>query len=245
MIDYESFRQILSPLGLPPISRRAYGQLAVYAQMLCEKNKVTNLTAIRDEDEVWVRHFADSLAVYAAQKSLPDRLIDVGCGAGFPGLPLKILADDLRGNSTTALTLLDATRKKIDFLAEVCAELRLENVAPVNARAEELAADKAHREQYDWAVSRAVADLRILAELSLPFVRVGGKFVPHKSDRSDEEIDAAKGAIAKLGGRLTDQHVYTISPDAPSSRVLTIVKHAASPAEFPRAYARIKAKPLR
>ena len=244
MLTHEQFSQILAPLGLPALSETAYRRFAIYAEMLCEKNKVMNLTAIRDEDEVWVRHFADSLAVYAAQKELPARLIDVGCGAGFPGLPMKILADDLRGDDATKLTLLDATRKKIDFLAEVCKALGLKNVTPISGRAEDVAAKAAHREQYDWAVSRAVADLRILAELSLPFVRVGGKFVPHKSDRSDEEIDAARGAIAKLGGSLVAQHVYTISPNAPSSRVLTIAKHAASPKEFPRAYARIKARPL-
>lgn len=244
MVDYQTFLQIIHPLGLPTISPAAFERFTVYAQMLCEKNKVMNLTAIRDEDEVFVRHFADSLAVYAARKEIPGRLIDVGCGAGFPGLPLKILFDDLRGDGETKLTLLDATRKKIDFLAGVSKALSLKNVTPIAGRAEDLAALPTHRERYDWAVSRAVADLRVLAEISLPFVRVGGQFVPHKSDRSDEEIDAARGGIAKLGGRLVDQYVYTIAPDAPSSRVLTIVKHAATPKEFPRAYARIKARPL-
>lgn len=195
-MDYSAFCALLDPLRLPAPSKAAFERLVCYAAMLCEKNKVMNLTAIRDEEEVFVRHFADSLAVYAAHPQIPARMIDVGCGAGFPGLPLKIYFDDRCGDGHTALTLLDATRKKIDFLADVCAALSLTYVTPLSARAEDVAASPSHREQYDLVVSRAVADLRVLSELCLPFARVGGLFAPHKSDRSDEEIAAAKTAAA-------------------------------------------------
>lgn len=242
-MDYSAFCALLDPLRLPAPSKAAFERLVCYAAMLCEKNKVMNLTAIRDEEEVFVRHFADSLAVYAAHPQIPARMIDVGCGAGFPGLPLKIYFDDLCGGRT-ALTLLDATRKKIDFLSDVCTALSLAHVTPLSARAEEVAASPSHREQYDLVVSRAVADLRVLAELCLPFARVGGLFAPHKSDRSDEEIAAAENGCRRLGGRLTGQFVYAASPDAPKSRILLIAKESHTPQGYPRAYAKIKSHPL-
>lgn len=243
-MDYSAFCALLDPLRLPAPSKAAFERLVCYAAMLCEKNKVMNLTAIRDEEEVFVRHFADSLAVYAAHSQIPARMIDVGCGAGFPGLPLKIYFDDRCGDGHTALTLLDATRKKIDFLADVCAALSLTYVTPLSARAEDVAASPSHREQYDLVVSRAVADLRVLSELCLPFARVGGLFAPHKSDRSDEEIAAAENGCRKLGGRLTGQFVYAASPDAPKSRILLIAKESHTPQAYPRAYAKIKSHPL-
>lgn len=245
MMDRDTFLTLLQPLGLPQISPAAFDRLAVYAQMLCEKNKVMNLTAIREDDDVYVRHFVDSLAVYAALPQIPSRLIDVGCGGGFPGLPLKILFDDLRGDGETRLTLLDATKKKIDFLAEVCQTLGLKNVTTLSGRAEEVAADAKHREQYDLVVSRAVADLRILGELCLPFAKPGGHFAPHKSDRADEEIAGAELTCIRMGGRQVGQFVYTISPDAPKSRVLIFEKQSHTPAGYPRPFAKIKTKPLK
>ncbi len=243
-MDHTAFCSLLRPLGLPAVSKRAFECLSLYAALLCEKNKVMNLTAVRDSDEVFTRHFVDSLAVYAARPALPERVIDVGCGAGFPGLPLKIFLDDVRGDDRTALTLLDATRKKIDFLSEVCAALSLKNVAPTAGRAEEVAALPSHRERYELVVSRAVADLRMLAELCLPFARAGGVFAPHKSDRADEEIAAAENACRQLGGRLSGQFVYSAAPEAPKSRVLLIEKQGRTPAGYPRAFAKIKARPL-
>ena len=243
-MDYTAFCTLLRPLGLPALSRAAFERFSVYASLLCEKNRVMNLTAVRDVDEVFTRHFIDSLAVFAARPVLPERVVDIGCGAGFPGLPLKICFDDLCGDGRTTLTLLDATRKKIDFLSEVCAALALDNVFPTAGRAEEMAADPAYRERYDLVTSRAVADLRVLAELCLPFARVGGIFAPHKSDRADEEIAAAESACLKLGGRLTGQFVYSTAPEAPKSRVLLIEKQRRTPEQYPRAFAKMKARPL-
>ncbi len=243
-MNHATFCSLLEALQLPAISAAGFERLTRYAAMLCEKNKVMNLTAIRDEEEVFVRHFADSLAVYAAHPVMPARMIDVGCGAGFPGLPLKIYLDDLSGHSRTALTLLDATRKKIDFLAEVCSALALENVRPMSARAEDVAADPLHREQYDLVVSRAVADLRILSELCLPFAKVGGTFAPHKSDRSDDEIAGADRAFRLTGGTFARQFVYAAAQDAPKSRILLINKTSHTPPAYPRPYAKIKSRPL-
>lgn len=243
-MNHHTFCSLLESLQLPVISAAAFDRLTCYARMLCEKNKVMNLTAIRDEEEVFVRHFADSLAVYAAHPIIPARMIDVGCGAGFPGLPLKIFLDDISGSSRTALTLLDATRKKIDFLSDVCSTLALENVLPVAARAEDVADDPHHREQYDLVVSRAVADLRILSELCLPFVKVGGVFTPHKSDRADDEIANASRAIHQTGGTFTRQFVYAAAQDAPKSRILLIGKTSHTPPTYPRSYAKIKSHPL-
>ena len=174
----------LTALGLPTEQIPA---LRAYAAMLAEKNKVMNLTAITDPAEVARLHFLDSAALLTLADFHGKSVIDVGTGAGFPGLPMRIIDPSIR------LTLLDAQKKRIGFLREVCDALGLTDVACVHARAEEFAAE--YRESFDFAVSRAVAALPVLAELCLPLVKAGGSFLAMKSVDSDEELNAAAKAV--------------------------------------------------
>ena len=181
------------------LSESQLTQFTRYYELLVEWNEKMNLTAITEEHEVAVKHMVDSLSAY--DPALFDgeiSIIDVGTGAGFPGLPLKIFCPQVH------LTLMDSLNKRVNFLQTVVDELGLEDVDCVHARAEEGARMKKYREQYDLAVSRAVARLPILCEYCLPFVKVGGWFVPYKSGKLEEEMKTGKGAIRKLGGELED-----------------------------------------
>lgn len=209
-----------------------------YCEMLLSANEVMNLTAITDPDEVAVRHFADSLALLNVVDFSSKRVIDVGCGAGFPGLPLRLARDDI------SLTLLDALAKRIAFLEDVCAELSLNNVECIHARAEEQAAKEDYRESFDIAVSRAVADLSMLSELTLPFVKLGGAFVAMKSTNCDEELSSAENAITLLGGKLENRVDYPLHDTGIIHTALVIRKVRETPAKYPRRFAKIKSKPL-
>lgn len=177
-------------------------QFARYEQLLIEWNNRISLTAIREPESIRIKHFLDSMTCASVTGSLNGAsLIDVGSGAGFPGLPLKILFPDL------SLTLVDSVAKKCRFMETVSSELGLTQVTIVNGRAEEVGHDPLHRERYDWAVARAVAELRVLVEFLLPLVRVGGHAVAQKGASAIEEAAAARDAIAGLGGGET-----TISP---------------------------------
>lgn len=175
-----------------------------FAALLLKKNEVMNLTAITEPEAVAQLHLLDSAALTRFVDLSGKTVVDVGTGAGFPGMPLRILKDDFD------LTLLDSLGKRIAWLEEVCGTLGLKRVECVHARAEEFAAG--HRESYDLAVSRAVAQLNVLCELALPLVKVGGQFLAMKSVGTEEEIAAAKGAIRTLGGKIVKVGDYTI-PD--------------------------------
>lgn len=209
-----------------------------YCEMLLNANEVMNLTAITAPDEVAVRHFADSLALLNVVDFSGKRVIDVGCGAGFPGLPLRLARDDI------SLTLLDALAKRITFLQDVCDELGLHDVECVHARAEEQAAKEDYRESFDIAVSRAVADLSMLCELALPFVKLGGAFVAMKSTNCDEELLRAENAISLLGGELEKRVDYPLHDTGITHTALIIRKVHETPAKYPRRFAKIKSKPL-
>ena len=210
--------------------------LLQYADALLETNKVMNLTAITDPADVATLHFLDSAALLTLADFAGKRVVDVGTGAGFPGMPLRILEPSIR------LTLLDSLGKRITFLQGVCDQLGLGNVECVHARAEEFSAT--HRESYDIATSRAVASLPLLAELSLPLVKVGGYFLPMKAVDSDAELASAAHAIRVLGGRLADVKDYRIPGTEVTHRLVVIEKVAPSPAKYPRAFAKIKKAPL-
>lgn len=226
-------REGLAALSLPTEGIPA---LVRYAGLLAEKNQVMNLTAITDPDQVARLHFLDSAALLALADFRGKSVVDVGTGAGFPGLPLRILEPSIR------LTLLDAQRKRVDFLREVCGELGLEDVACVHGRAEEFAG--AHRECFDLAVSRAVAALPVLAELCLPLVKPGGAFLAMKSVDSDAERKAAGQAVRLLGGRIEPPLDYGISGTNVRHRLVIITKIAETPKKYPRTFAKIKKNPL-
>lgn len=210
--------------------------LCHFSRLLLEKNKVMNLTAITEERDVAALHLLDSVSLLRIADFSGKRVVDVGTGAGFPGMPLRLVKHDL------SLTLLDSLGKRIDFLKDCCTALGLTDVRCVHARAEEFAA--AERESYDIAVSRAVANLSVLAELALPLVKVGGQFLAMKSVESDEEIAAAKKAIATLGGQIAEQIDYRIPGTEVTHRVVVIDKVSPTPAKYPRAFAKIKKQPL-
>ena len=207
-----------------------------FAEALLEKNKVMNLTAITDPTDVAQLHLLDCAAVLTFADIKGKSLVDVGTGAGFPGMPLQIM------EPTAKCTLLDSLGKRINFLQEVCDELSLSHTRCVHARAEEYARD--HREQFDFATSRAVAALNVLCELALPMVKVGGAFLAMKSVDSDEELRQAKSAIAQLGGSVESVQDYTIPGTDVTHRLVTIHKVKPTPHAFPRAFARIKKNPL-
>lgn len=226
-------REGLAALSLPTEGIPA---LLRYWELLAEKNKVMNLTAITDPAEAARLHFLDSAALLSLTDLRGKSVVDVGTGAGFPGLPLKILEPSIR------LTLLDAQRKRVDFLREVCVELGLEDVECVHGRAEEFA--QARRESFDAAVSRAVAALPVLAELCLPLVRPGGQFLAMKSVDTNEELHAAGRAASLLAGRLEKPLDYVISGTEIPRRLVILTKMGETPKKYPRTFAKIKKYPL-
>ncbi len=226
-------REGLAALGLPA---NAVPDLLRYAGLLAEKNKVMNLTAITDPAEVARLHFLDSAALLTLKDFRGKTVVDVGTGAGFPGLPLRLIEPSIQ------LTLLDAQRKRVDFLREACQNLRLEDVECVHGRAEEFAQD--YRESFDLAVSRAVAALPVLAELCLPLVKVGGKFLAMKSVESGDEMNAAGRAVQMLGGRLEKPLDYVIPGTKIRHRLVIITKFSETQKNYPRTFAKIKKNPL-
>lgn len=226
-------REGLEALSLPTEGIPA---LLRYWELLAEKNKVMNLTAITDPAEAARLHFLDSAALLALADLRGKTVVDVGTGAGFPGLPLKILEPSIQ------LTLLDAQRKRVDFLREVCEDLGLEDVECVHGRAEEFAQQR--RESFDFAVSRAVAALPVLAELCLPLVKTGGQFLAMKSVDSNEELNASERAAGVLGGRLEKPLDYVISGTNIPRRLVILTKIEETPKKYPRTFAKIKKNPL-
>ena len=226
-------REGLAALSLPT---DAAVPLMAFSARLLETNKVMNLTAITEPEDVARLHLLDCAALLNITDFRGKRVVDVGTGAGFPGMPLRILEPDFD------LTLLDSLGKRIAFLQRVCDEMGLQRVTCIHARAEEFAAK--HREQYDIATSRAVAALNVLCELTLPLVKVGGRFLAMKAVDSDDEIRTAKSAVAQLGGKVEDISDYTIPGTDITHRVVVIGKVKPTPDAFPRAFAKIKKAPL-
>ena len=203
-----------------------------YAEMLTERNEKVNLTAITDPDEIRVKHFTDSLAAIDLIKT-GATVLDIGSGAGFPGIPLKIARDDI------SVTLLDSVNKKVAFMNDVIADLGLKNIEAVHARIE----DFPHKGEFDVAVSRAVAELTTLAEYALPFVKVGGTFVAYKSEKAEAEAATAGNAVALLGGRLREIREVNVAPGL-TRKLIVIDKIDPTPLKYPRGKNLPRLKPL-
>ncbi len=224
-MNYESAKECFTAAGLV-LCETHYQQLTAYGKLLVEANKQMNLTAITDPAEIWAKHFLDS-AVLLKEVQLPmhARCIDVGTGAGFPGMVLAILRPDLE------ITLLDSLQKRVDFLQQTAETLGLANVFCVHARAEEAARLPRYREQYDFATARAVAALPVLTEYCLPFVRVGGRFAAMKGPSESPE-DAAKAA-ALLGGEVTGERAYALE-GVGQRKIILMEKKTPTPENYPR-----------
>lgn len=209
-------------------------QLRVFYENLFEWNKVMNLTAITEEEDVYTKHFLDSYSILTSvprgtlEEKSAAKLIDVGTGAGFPGIPIAIAFPQLQ------VTLMDSLNKRIRFLEDTIAKCGLTNVSCVHARAEELGRNKEHREKYDYVVSRAVANLSTLNEYCLPFTKVGGSFIAYKGDKVAEELSAGKKAAELLGAKLTREFAFYLPETDYRRTILTFTKKSSTPRKFPR-----------
>ena len=214
-------KEICSKINID-VSEVQLQQFNKYYEMLIEKNKVMNLTAITEKEDVIIKHFVDSIAVipYLKDKNIlkdDSSIIDIGTGAGFPGLPLKIMLPDIK------FTLLDSLNKRVGFLNEVISELGLSNSNAIHGRAEDFASDSLYREKYDICVSRAVANLSTLSEYCLPFVKKDGLFISYKAGNCEEEINNSKNAIKLLGGKINKVEDFVL-PESTAERVFVFIK---------------------
>lgn len=226
--------------SLPTPSDIQAEKLFELTERMLEVNKNMNLTAITEQSAIILKHYADSLTV---SRFIPQNssVIDVGCGAGFPTLPLAIFREDLK------IVAVDSTAKRIDYVNETAKMLELDNVTAITARAEELGKSADYREKFDVATARAVANLSVLSELCLPLVKVGGVFVSMKGSQGTSEANAAQNAIKLCGGEIKAVNCFSLTSDAPEQEprvIVEIKKLTGTPAKYPRHYSQISKKPL-
>ncbi len=221
----EELKAQLNKINLK-LENKAIERLWKFKEIVLEKNKVLNLTGITEEKDFILKHLIDSLSVIDSIPAGTRNIIDIGTGAGFPGVPIKIARPEIN------VTLLDSSKKKVVFLKEAIKSLELENIKAVAERAEDLAQDKNFREKYDVAISRAVALLPVLVEYSLPFVKVGGIFIAQKS-QNEEELKSAERAINILGGKIREIISIKIE-NIPDRSLIIIEKISRTPLNFPR-----------
>ncbi|MDD4371618.1 MAG: 16S rRNA (guanine(527)-N(7))-methyltransferase RsmG [Anaerostipes sp.] len=211
------------------LTNNQLNQFETYFHMIIEKNKVMNLTTITEKDEVIDKHFVDSLAFVKSNiKFENQRILDIGTGAGFPGIPLKIAFPDLE------VVLLDSLNKRIIFLNEVIDKLGLKNITAIHGRAEDYAKQKEYREGFDIVVSRAVANMSTLSEYCIPYVKLNGYFMPYKSGNIENELNQAKKAIKILGGKIQDKILFNLPETDMERSLIEIKKEKTTPKRFPR-----------
>ena len=236
IINKDLLKNNAASLGIE-LSDEEISRFDMLAERLIEQNKTMNLTAITEPDEVVIKHFVDSISLLSAVT--PEngaKVLDLGTGAGFPGIPLLICRPDIN------LTMVDSTAKKLKYVASTVEALGL-NAETLHSRAEEAGKQPEYREQYDIVCSRAVAALNLLCEYCLPFVKVGGIFAAMKSAKADEEIALAKNALKTLGGKIIDKKTFTLS-DGGERTIILIKKVSQIPSKYPRPSAQIAKKPL-
>lgn len=220
------------------LDEKALERFDIYARLLVEWNEKINLTAITEPDEIVIKHFVDSLTVFSAV-DIPEgaSVIDVGTGAGFPGVAMLIARPDLK------ITLIDSTNKKLNVIRDILEKTEL-SANVVHIRAEAAGQDKAFREQFDFSTARAVSNLRDLSEYCLPFVKKSGTFISMKSAKADEEIAEAKSAIRILGGEISEKKTFELG-DSGERTIILIKKISSTPAKYPRPSAKIAKFPLK
>lgn len=209
------------------LNKKQIQKFYTYMKLLIEWNEKINLTAIIKPEEIILKHFVDCLTI-ARYIKRDSELIDVGTGAGFPGIPLKIYRTDLK------ITLVDSLNKRLNFLNEVIRQLKLENIETIHTRAEELGKNKSYREKYDVATSRAVANLSTLSEYLIPFVKIGGKCIGMKGADIDDELDCSKRAIEILGGKIVNKDIFNLPKSDLGRSIIVIEKIKNTPVRFPR-----------
>lgn len=229
------FQNILKEKGIE-VSEHQLQQFQKYYEILVEWNEKMNLTAITDKEDVYLKHFYDSLTISFDFDFNNQTLCDIGAGAGFPSIPLKIVYPDLK------ITIVDSLTKRITFLNYLTQVLKLNNVTAVSARAEDYAIG--HRETFDIVTARAVARLNILDELCLPLVRIGGHFITLKGLKAKEELNEAKHGIDKLGGKVMKETHFTLTNENDHRCNIFIHKIKETPQKYPRPFGKIKKKPL-
>ncbi|MFD3155357.1 16S rRNA (guanine(527)-N(7))-methyltransferase RsmG [Haloimpatiens sp. FM7330] len=219
---------------------KKYEQFIKYKEMIKEWNKKINLTAITEDEEIIKKHFIDSMKIFKFNPlKKAHKIIDIGTGGGFPGIPMKIIKEDI------SITLLDSLKKRINFLDEVVRNLDLQNVETIHGRAEDFGVDKTYREKYDVAVSRAVANLAVLSEFCLPFVKVNGYFIALKGPSVKEELNESKKAIKILGGKLEDVIEVDIQGSDLRHNLVVIKKIKEIPKRYPRKAGYVSKKPIK
>ena len=230
--DLSLFEKGLDQLKIQ-LTQEQKEQFIKYYEYLIEKNKVMNLTAITDYEEVLLKHILDSLSLVKVQDFIPEKLsgktvIDIGTGAGFPGIPLKIAFPEL------GIVLLDSLNKRINFLDEVIEMLQLRKIEAVHGRAEDYARQKEFRENFDFCVSRAVANLSTLSEYCLPFVKQGGYFISYKSGKIEEELSNAENAVKVLGGNVKEVVKFSLMDTDMDRSFVVVEKKKTTPKRYPR-----------
>lgn len=220
------FEKYLAKMNIS-LLKEQYGQFYAYMELLIEWNEKMNLTAITDPKEIILKHFVDSLTIAKYVKE-DKSIIDMGTGAGFPGIPIKIYRKDIK------VVLADSLNKRIKFLDEVIDKLKLENVETIHCRAEELGKNKQYREKFDYATSRAVANLSTLSEYLMPFVKLNGKCIFMKTIEVEEELEKAKKAIKTLGGKIEKVDKFEIPESDLGRSIIIVKKEKITPSKFPR-----------